>query len=296
MAGEQETLAQPTDTELLEGAFATEQPETVEQPVDDGAQPRDEHGRFASSAKAEPEAVEQPVVETKPEPEKDHRIPIRELLDERDRRQAAERKAEALERERSEWARRQREAEETEQVPDPIVDPQGYDRYVRSLLEQQTSAFQQELRKQRVDDSFDAMVEKHGDAFDKAVGEFIAIAGEGGSKDRALFGRIVESRNPGRALWSWHQDRRAVTEIGGDLDGYKAKHRAELMKDPEFRKAILAEIEAEARAGSGGNRSTVISLPSVNRAGGGGSGSRPATLPSNDADFFNDAVSGIGRR
>ena len=62
------------------------------QNADSGGQPRDEGGRFASKQEDsadEPAAGGQEQPQPKPEPEKDHRIPIRELLDERDRRQAA---------------------------------------------------------------------------------------------------------------------------------------------------------------------------------------------------------------
>lgn len=288
MQGADTPAAADLDTEDLYTTTPDDEPGGDEGEEQDGDQPRDEHGRFASKEKSDDddegdgdgEGDQQEPDKGKAEGEDRDggQIPswrLREIREERDRiaaeKAAAEARAAEYERRLAAYERQQRQQQEAEQteVPDPIVDPQGYDRYVRSLLEQQTNTFQATLRKQRVDDSFDAMFDKHGEPFDKAVEEFIKTAGEGGAKDRALFGRIVDSRNPGRALWSWYQDRRTMAEIGGDLDGYKKRLRDELKKDPEFRKEFMADLEGEARGGGDGRSPNVTTLPSLSRAPGG---------------------------
>lgn len=293
MTGEQDAIAEPTDAALFESALSDQ--DHPEHQEGDKPQPRDEHGRFAAKAEAEAAVAAETGQEQapKPEPERDHRIPIRELLDERDRRQAAERKAAELERQFHAWQRQQREAEQAPQRPDPIQDPDAYADWVEQSIGGEVKTAQQLVREQFVDLTFEIAIDKHGkeavDAAMKALEE---------ARDPRVAAEVNAAKNPAKALMAWHKRHQAMTEVGDDLDGYIKRKQDEWVKDPEVRKRIMADLEAEARGTSGnpGNRSTVISLPpSLNRTTGGG-GSRPGGLPASDGDFFNDAVSGLGRR
>ena len=88
---------------------------------------------------------EAPVVETPPAvatpvAPQDPMAPVKALLDERDRRQAAEREAAQL---RARFAEQERKARETtEQMPHPLDDP---DRFAQWLLQQQQTAVQREI-------------------------------------------------------------------------------------------------------------------------------------------------------
>jgi hypothetical protein len=99
-----------------------------------GGRQRDEHGRFASAASTETPAVETPPAAT-PEPpaqpEPQH-APITALLDEREKRQEAQRKAEALERQLAEMR--------SQQQPPPPLEP------TEAL---QVALYQQNLRASR---------------------------------------------------------------------------------------------------------------------------------------------------
>lgn len=77
----------------------------------------------------------------------DPMAPVKAILDERDRRQAAERRAQAVERElqqfRAREAEQQRKAREaSEQMPHPLDDPDGFANW---LLRQQQTAVQREV-------------------------------------------------------------------------------------------------------------------------------------------------------
>lgn len=258
---------------------------------DDGHQPRDEHGRFAAKAQAEADAAAEAGDEPapKPEPERDHRIPIRELLDERDRRQAAERRAAEYERQVQAWQRQQREAEQAPQRPDPIQDPDAYADWVQQSIGGEVKTAQQLVREQFVDLTFELAIDKHGqeavDAAMKALEE---------ARDPRAAAEVNAAKNPAKALMAWHKRHQAMTEVGDDLDGYKAKLKATLKSDPEFRKEFMAELEAEARGGNPASRSdTVTALPSLNRAPGSAGGQRPGSLGETGEERFENA---FGRR
>lgn len=245
-------------------------------------QPRDEQGRFAPKAKADDADKDGPGEERKPEaakaeadePDKRHYIPLGEHLSEREKRQAAERRAEeaerrweAFQRQQQVLQRQQREAEEAPQRPDPITDPEGYDAYIEQRLVARERAIVEQFRVDRLNASFadleeNMIAEGKGEVFTKA---FTALQ----AAPQYVKDEVFEAVNPARAMMRWYQDLTARQEIGGDLDGYMKRKQDEWAKDPEVRKRILAEMEAEARGGSGERSPTVVSLPSLSRAPGG---------------------------
>jgi hypothetical protein len=289
MSGEQEAIAEPSDAALFESAVSDQEP--AHQEPEPQSQPRDDHGRFAAKAQAEADAAaaaagQEPAPQQ--EPEKDHRIPIRELLDERDRRQAAEREREALKQRIAAYERQQRQAAEAPQAPNPLVDPEGYDLFLREQVDSGTKSARQAAREDFVNLTFDLAIDQHGE---EAVSA--AMAALETARDPHAANEIGKAKNPAKALMEWHRGFKARAEVGNDLDGYLKRKQDEWAKDPEVRKRILEEAAAEAR--TPGNRSTVINMPSLNRTTGGG-GSRPGGTPVSDGDFFNDAVAGLNRR
>lgn len=238
------------------------------QNADGGGQPRDEGGRFASKQEDsadQPTAGGQEQPQPKPEPEKDHRIPIRELLDERDRRQAAEReKQELLQR----LAAYERQHQQPPQRPDPIADPDAYAEYMDDTMGGRIQSAAEEARMAAVNLAFDLAVDQHGqEAVDTAMGALEATG------DRALAASIKNAVNPAKALMKWHSRHKAQAEVGDDLDGYLARKREEWLSDPAVREQVLAKAREEA----GGRSSTsVTDLPSLNRVPG-NAGSRPGT-------------------
>src|SRR5262245_54859954 len=114
---------EPSDKELLQDSFTTEPTgpapgETVEVEVTDSPsdRPRDDQGRFVEAPQppAEPESVTTG----------DHRVPLRELLDEREKRQAAALESERL-RQQNEYMNHLLQQRQVVQPPQPQGQPQA---------------------------------------------------------------------------------------------------------------------------------------------------------------------------
>lgn len=284
--GEDTSAAENSDD--FTAAFAPPEPNTGAEggaePSGDGAN-RDERGRFAPRQDAGADAAA-PVDEPPPErtEPQDHRVPLRDLLDERERRQEAARRADELERRIAAFEAAQRQSQQQpQQRPDPISDPEAYARYLEEeVVGPRIRAIQQQFVDSRVDQTFEAAAAQVGkESFDKMVDAFVAVAGKGGANDPQLFRKITGSSNPGAALLRWHREH----EIVSDPDGYVNRRLDERLKDPEVRRRILDEMTAEAR--SNGRPSNVSALPpSLNRAPG-ASGRAPAE--GEDRDDFQAA-------
>lgn len=255
-----------SDKEMFERAVAPKgSPESAapkEPEAEEVDQPVDEPDEVVT----EPQA-EKPAGEERPPRVRNERIPLPEYLSEREKRQAAEARATALEaaqvqRDR-ELADLRRERDELRrpkaapvELPDPFADPAAY----RDAIREQV---RDEARRDRVNASFEDARDTDGPGFDSA---YRALVDAG---DPSLSQRIANAGNPGKALMRWHKERATVQEIGGDLNAYKARLRDEALKDPEFLKKA---IEA-ARVSAGGNGQRQIpNIPSVNRASGNGGG------------------------
>lgn len=287
MSGDQDAIAAgPTDAEMLESAFADEQIETPEAPepkvVEEGRQPRDESGRFAAKAQAEADAAAAKQAEG--DDDKNGQVPAWRLREIREERDAVRQELDAMRRERAQWLQRQQQVREPlPERPDPINEPEAFADY----LEERATA---QLRADRVNLTFadleEKMIEKgEGEVFTKA---FAALE----RAPREVRDEVIATVNPAKAMMRWYRRDTLLSEAGDDPEGFINRKLDERLKDPEVRKRILAEAQAEAR----GNRSNLIHIPSVNRATGGGNVSRSGAPPSTDKDYFNDAVSGIGRR
>ncbi len=302
MSGEPETIAAgPTDDELFDAAMSDEPPAQSEAPepppAEDGGQPRDEQGRFASTEKSEPDKTTEPA---DGEERDGGMVPSWRLREEsaalRAERQEREAERQELQRFRQFHAQQQwqqRQVEQPPQRPDPISDPDGFADYMEWRQDQKDQIRAHEIRNDRINLTFEnlreSMEEKgQGEVFDKAYEALLRAPTE--IKDE-----ITATVNPAKAMLRWHKRSTVLTDMGDDPEGFINRKLDERLKDPEVRKRMLADMEAEARGGTGNNRSTVIHIPSVNRATGGGNNSRSNTLPVTDGDFFNDAVAGLRR-
>lgn len=106
----------------------------VETPAPEAASP----APSSDAAPAQPQAPAAP-----PTPPQDHLAPVKALLDERDRRQAAEREAAQLKAWRAEQERKAREA--AAQAPNVLDDPEGYHAYWQNRYNALERGFQQRL-------------------------------------------------------------------------------------------------------------------------------------------------------
>lgn len=222
----------------------------------------DDKGLLAEVMAPEPAGKPSPIAETKIEPpaaepaakvdeQKDHRVPLRDLLDERDRYKSERQQREALERKIAELRAKPKDPN------DFFVDPDAY-------LGAQVKSVEQRFLARFVDGSFEDAKEADPEKFDKAWNALVGAV-QGG--DAALRERIVQAPNPGKALLRWHQQQEALAQYGTDPAAYVEKQKAEWMKNPEIRAAILAEIQAEASGTMTGSRPSAVKLPpSLNSA------------------------------
>jgi hypothetical protein len=259
-----------TDKELFDQALndtpaetTAEAPPTAEATTEEKSdRARDELGRYVKAeAKTEPETVEAPKVEVvKPEPKaEDHRVPLRELLDERERRQQVTRKLEQLEawqqQVMSQQQQARQQAQNGQQPPNIFDNPDTYlnQRFVQPLQQwgqigmmQVKDGLSREMANQQfteqvVNDALNAMVE----ARHSPEGNF-------------AYQQIMSSGHPYGALVKWHQDQKTRQEIGSDLKAYRQKLLDEAKADPTFQAEVVKLIQGSQK---GSGRPPVVSLP-----------------------------------
>lgn len=229
--------------------------ETQEEPQ--GGQLRDERGRFAPK----PEDIENfgpnpaLVGQTKPE-QQEHRVPLVELLNEREKRQSYERQIEeerrqrqALERQIADFRRAQQPKPET---PDVFENPKGFVETIEQTLDRK-------LREQAAEFSLKMAHRQYKGEFDAAYQALI----QEGNANPATVQAIISQSDPGEALMQWHRQRSLMEKVGGDLDGYMKKREEELLKDPEFRKRFADLLRAEQTTSNAQNQrpAPVVQMP-----------------------------------
>jgi hypothetical protein len=268
---------------------------------------RDDKGQFKAK---EPEVAK--------EEQPKSRVPVAELLTERKARQAAE-DALKTERESSKAALDAMNArldnillsQQRTQTPPPaepaksekpdmFAEPEKYEQWLRNDI---ASGF----TRQRVESSLSDAHETHGESFVKAYQELTGI-NIVNAADRSVAGlnrqdpivqatinRIMQAPNPGRELMRWHTQQQTLREVGNDpakyREGIETQAREKLMKDPEFRKQMLADLKAEASGANGGQPRNVVRIPkSLSDVAGGSSANRHdgQNLSDSDADVFAD--------
>lgn len=176
----------------------------------------------------------------------------------------------------------------TEDVPDIFEDPEAYLDHINKGFDARINPVLQRLDNQRVENSMAIAHAVHKDVFEKAYAALTALDPK--NQDNAqIVGRIWNSPNPGQAVIDWHRRTETLRVVGDDPVKYRdnvAKEiRDSLMKDPDFRKQIIADLQAEA-AGNG-TPNTITRLPkSLN-------GARGSTRETIDPSMLDDSQDGI---
>lgn len=167
--------------------------------------------------------------------------------------------------------------EEPKKAPDIFEDPEGFRDYIVGQVKEAVGSIRGDVRKTAVETSFQIAHGKHGVAFDEAMAAVEKLNPQD-PNDRATVQRIYNSSNPGEALVGWHNNAKAMREVGGDIAGYRERiakeTREALLKDPEFKKQLIAEMRGEAATGQNGAPRNETRLPkSLNRQSGSNLGS-----------------------
>jgi hypothetical protein len=275
----EETIAE--DEALYDAA--TEPEPVAEEPVVAEGRQRDEKGRFAPKQEEEPvaEAAPEPVA-VQPEPEKvDHRIPLTELLNEREKRQAEQRRAEQLMRELETLRQQLQPQRQAPQAPDQFQDPEGYNAYWEHRLQEQQTHFQQAMRGVQAENSLARAHDKHGEVFEKAYQAVMDRASQG---DRSIAQQMVNSPNPGESIVAWYKRESTLQMVGDDPEAFLNKKLEEKLNDPEF----LAKAIERAR-GVASTQPTQVKLPpSLNKVAAASRADDGATL--SDAGLYHHAI------
>lgn len=158
------------------------------------------------------------------------------------------------------------------EVPDLFENPQGFSDYLLNAVQQAVAPVRSDLRKTQVETSFALAHATHKDTFATAF-QAINQLDPQNPDDRATVQRIYNAPNPGEELVKWHKRSTALARFGDDPDAAEARIRDEtrqaLLKDPEFRKQLIADLRGEAQTGENGAPRTTTRLPkSLARAGG----------------------------
>ena len=253
------TSDEPAETQV------TTEPEVVTEPVAEG-QPRDETGKFAKVEPETPVTTEKPAVDDNAPQVPSWRV--REINDEK-RAIAAENERIKAELADLRQARQQPVSPPAPKVeaakPDPLLDPEGYERYLETKFEERLLNDRREASLANAHKTYKTEFEEAYAAAQKQV-------------DPVLKARMQASRDPGETLIQWHRELKTQAEIGGDLNAYKERLRQEALKDPEFRKKAMETWRDEAPTQANG-RPRVDLPPSLN-----GASRSNALLRSTDAD------------
>lgn len=172
--------------------------------------------------------------------------------------------------------------------PDIFEDPKGFVSHLEKGFQTELSRRDQQLENIRVGSSMQIAHGFHKEAFEKAYAAVTKLD-RNNPDDQVTVRRIWASPNPGESLVTWHRNQETLREVGGDPASFKERIRTEtreaLMKDPEFRKQLLAGLREEAAgAGVDGKPRTAFKVPKSLNGASGGKRDADDTAPIDDSD------------
>jgi hypothetical protein len=247
MDTEQEDIA---DDDLYDAATEAPEPEVKEDRT------RDEKGRFA--AKEEQEEAPQSL-EAEPELPKeekvDHRIPLTELLNEREKRQAGERRAQQLEQELQTLRQQMQPPRQQEPIPDQFQSPEQYNAWVQGQTQQVQQTMEQRLWQQEANFSLRLARAAHGpELFEAAYNATLA--------NPNLARQVANSPDPGEVMVALYKREQVLAQVGDNPETYVQQKLEEALNDPKF----LARAIEKARGAASTQPAQVKLPPSLNKA------------------------------
>lgn len=189
------------------------------------AVPRDDQGRFAPKQPPQPQQPQQ----RQPE---DHRVPLRDLLEERERRQKIEAEANEMRNAWAQFQRAQQAAAQQQQAPQTIFDnPDEYlQNRVMAPLRQEGQMY---MLKVKDDISRYQANQQHGEqVVNAALSDLTRIRNS--PQGDYIFTQIMQTGHPYDALVRWHSQARAQQQIGPDPEAWFQKRSAQLLDDPRW--------------------------------------------------------------
>lgn len=270
---------------------------STETTTEQTSQTRDEQGRFAPDQVTDHDAraaVEGGAAATTEQPA--GTVPQQALHEARQQQKAERDRADRLERELAELrgtvnALRQPEKPKEEAKPKAFwEDPDGF-------FNERAAPIQQEAVKRHMMTSRMLAEDKFGEEAVKEADEALGAAMQANPNDPsviALAQQIKTSAHPFRDMINWHQNRKAMAEIGNDPNAYRSKIEAEIMAKYGITPEAAAAIVAEAQPGNAAAPSTTTNAPltklpkSLSQLPGGGNSA--GEVDASDAGLFAHAT------
>lgn len=237
--------------EVKEEVSPEPQPEP-EKPADD--RPRDEHGRFAPK----PEDTEKkPEDQAKPETKEEAQVPSWRLRELREAREAAERRAEELERQLMSF--RQQQKPEPAPKPDLFEKP---DDFVRANVQEALSPIEQKFTSFIETVSRRDAIREHGeDKVSEAYQALDAAAKKGDPGALAAVQAVKQSMDPFGEIVGWYRQHEAAL----NPDAYFQRMLESKLADEKFKAELAAKLQPQASADA--KPKPVFNVPpSLNRA------------------------------
>jgi len=259
-----------TDRELFDQAIAPTPPAeppaqdqaqeptpAPEPPMAAGERQRDAHGRFLP---------QQPPQQQQPDPRlmAQHRVPLREILDEREKRQRAEAEAQQL---RTRWQALEQQAAAIQQQQQQPTPPQTiFDAPEQYLMHNVINPLRQEgqMYMKSIKDGFSREMARmqFGPQAEQAINAALADLAQirYTPQGDVLYNQIMDSGHPYGALVQWHQQRRAHQAIGPNPQAWLQHQRAQWVRDPNMQRAVIEHLRSQQQQ-QGSRQASNVNLP-----------------------------------
>lgn len=231
---------------LDETSEAVTEPEAPE--VEEVEEPTAEEPKEAEAPEVEEAAdtgedeAAPPVAEVE---EKPQAIPVTALLDEREKRQLAERKAEEAAKRYAELQRQIQQQQAQQKAPDWDMDPAAAAQYQAQTIEQKFQAQRLEQSKFFAEREFGA----------ETVNEAIAYF----DQNPQLSHQFINQPSPFHAAVEFYQKQKFLSEVGENPDAYKEQLRAQI------REELMAEMTTSQPAKPKAPPPSMAKAPSTGR-------------------------------
>jgi hypothetical protein len=258
-------------------------------------QPRDEGGRFAPKpgdapvAEVAPAAVEQPAI-TEEQPHSGGNVPVGAVQDERQKRQAAQQRADDLEKQLAVLqgqvtmlSQQRQPAPQPQQEQQPASlwdDPDAY-------LKTQLNPVQQQMMEMKEFMSENLAVQTHGAETVTAAKQAIEQAART-PEGQQVIQKMMQSRHPFDELVKWHKQQAAISRVGSDPDAWFQAEYEKRLADPAEQAKILERIRTGAASNTNRSQPVTSLPPSLSRLPAGGN--QPQDTDMSDGALFSHAT------
>jgi hypothetical protein len=281
LAESKATVAAMDDAELFSSAVADEQVEstTIDQPEVQPQSAEPEHktdatgrlhapdGKFAPKTTTDAAPTQQQPEQTPSKPDQDAHVPSWRLREEREAREAAERRAQDRE---AHWQRQIAELQAKLPKAEPLPAPDVFenpDAFLQHGVRQAVDPVKQEIGQLREFYSQRDAVREHGVETVKAAFQALDQAANAGDPEaRAVVARVKQSMHPFGDMVAWHKKQTVISQVGDDPNAWFEKQLEDRLNDQAFAGKMLERIRGSANVPVPNGQAPRVRIPpSLNR-------------------------------